>query len=156
MKKVARGKGLEKAVNKCNRTYKLKKLALISKVPVPMQFTATKIIASQSTVDYTGVVGPGGKAIAFDAKETGSKTSFSLSNIHKHQFQFLEYWSFCGGEAFFLIQFYKVNPEHAFKADINFVAEYWYKSLEGGRKSIPISAFEEDSKVAIKDYLCLN
>ena len=155
MKKLAKGKALERSVNKCNRIYKLKKLAIISKIAVPMQFTATKIIASQSTVDYSGVVGPSGKAIAFDAKETGNKTSFSLSNIHKHQFQFLEYWAACGGEAFFLIQFYKIYPEHAFKAPIDFIAEYWYKSLDGGRKSIPISAFDNNIKVPTNDYLCL-
>ena len=155
MKKLARGKALEKAVNACNRKYKLKKLALISKVPVPVQFTATKVIASQSTVDYTGVVGPDGRGIAFDAKETANKTSFPLSNIHKHQLQFLEYWEACNGEAFFLIHFYNVLPTEAFKAPLKFVAEYWYKSLDGDRKSIPFGAFTDDMKVPLEDYLCL-
>tara|TARA_Y100000034_G_C6762357_1_gene339642 strand:- start:226 stop:711 length:486 start_codon:yes stop_codon:yes gene_type:complete len=156
MQKAAKGKALESAVNTCNRQYKLHKLALITKVAVPVQFTAHKIIQSQSTVDYTGVVGPDGKAIAFDAKETGSKTSLPLNNIHKHQFQYLEYWAACGGRAFFLVQFYKIYEDKAFVAAINFVSEYWYKSLAGGRKSIPLSAFKKECElVPTNNYLCL-
>ena len=41
-----------------------------------------------STTDYNGIYK--GKYIDFEAKETKSKTSFSLNNIHPHQIKHLE------------------------------------------------------------------
>ena len=38
-----------------------------------------------STLDYNGVYK--GYYIEFDAKETRSKTSFTINNIHNHQIQ---------------------------------------------------------------------
>ena len=49
--------------------------------------TKTKILdgffEKKSTLDYSGIYN--GKYVEFDAKETNSKTSFPLSNIHEHQ-----------------------------------------------------------------------
>ena len=41
-----------------------------------------------STLDYTGIYK--NKYIEFDAKETKSKTSFPLSNIHSHQLEHIK------------------------------------------------------------------
>lgn len=40
-----------------------------------------------STLDYNGIYK--GKYIEFDAKETKNKTSFPISNIHRHQIDYV-------------------------------------------------------------------
>jgi len=99
-----RGNELEKAAEAANRRYKVEKKALILKVPTPIVYTNKGMIAKQSTVDFVGIIS-GGTFIAFDAKETLSKTSFPLKNIHQHQLTCLDYVDELGGIAFFLIHF---------------------------------------------------
>ena len=132
---------LEKTANKANLSYRKSKKALIQKVPTPILYTRKGLIAQQSTVDYTGILAPKGKGIAFDAKETKSKTSFPLANIHQHQLNFLELFEDLGGVAFFLIHFKSVHPTQAFVTPISLVKKYW----DGNeRKSIPIADFKEE------------
>lgn len=132
---------LEKTANKANLNYRKEKKALIQKVPTPILYTRKGLIAQQSTVDYTGILAPKGKGIAFDAKETKSKTSFPLANIHDHQLTFLELFEALGGVAFFLIHFKSVHPKKAFVTPLSLVQKYWGGEV---RKSIPLEDFKDE------------
>jgi recombination protein U len=124
--------------------------ALIQYIDVPVVGNTMK----QSTVDFLGCYGPDGKGIAFDAKQTSSKTSFPLSDIRQHQYEFLKLFDEVGGDAFLFIQFIKVQDESKFfKTPIIFIKDYW----EGkkGRKSIPFKEFKDSWIVTVKDFLCI-
>jgi recombination protein U len=160
---------LEKRVQTANLIYRKKKIAIIGKVEVPILVTKTGMIPRQSTVDFTGIykkeiraadqidnngtyyVTTVGQGIAFDAKETLSKTSFPLSNIHQHQLVFLEYFEDCGGTSFFLIQFKKLHPNHAFVTPLAFVKKFWYD--ESSRRSLPYTDFDQKWLTEINNYL---
>ena len=114
---------LEKKANKTNLRYRKLKQALILKVPTPILYTRKGLVAQQSTVDYTGLM-KGGQFIAFDAKETQSKTSFPLANIHQHQLTYLELVEELGGQAFFLIHFKKLDKTQAYVTPIPLVSRY--------------------------------
>jgi len=145
-----RGKDLEKRANKANLGYRKNSEALILQIPVPMILTEKGIIVKESTVDFAGLV-KGGKFIAYDAKETQSKTSFPLSNIKQHQFLYLELVANLGGIAFFLIHFKKLHEDEAFYVPIDFLSKYWKGKM--GRKSIPYKALPKEWLVPIDDYL---
>tara|TARA_Y100000310_G_C20195020_1_gene584249 strand:- start:156 stop:515 length:360 start_codon:yes stop_codon:yes gene_type:complete len=114
---------LEKRANKANLQYRKAKDALILKVPVPILYTSKGLIAQQSTVDYTGLI-KGGRFIAFDAKETKSKTSFPLANIHDHQLNYLEIVEELGGIGFFLIHFTQLYEDQAFVTPLSIIKKY--------------------------------
>jgi len=89
-----RGMDLEYIINETNEYLLEKDIALIYKKPTPIgvvkvsyhnnkQVIDKAYFASQSTLDYNGLYK--GKYIEFDAKNTESKTSFPLSNVHEHQ-----------------------------------------------------------------------
>ena len=145
----AKGIELERAVNKANTRYKKNKQALILKVPTPITYTRKGMVAKSSTVDFCGVLA-GGRFLAMDAKETQSKTSFPLKNIHQHQLVYLQYVRDLGGVAFFLVHFKKLYTDRAFVVPISKIEEY---QVEGMRKSIPIKDFSEDWLVPIGNYL---
>ena len=93
-----RGMTLENDINITNDYYKNNKIALIYKKPTPIKvikvnYAKTRILdgfyETQSTLDYNGIYKE--KYIEFDAKETRSKTSYPLSNIHKHQLEHIKY-----------------------------------------------------------------
>lgn len=157
---------LEKRVQTANINYRKNKIAIISKVEVPILVTNTGLIPRQSTVDFTGIyklIIDGrangdyncshlvGQGIAFDAKETLNKTSFPLANIKQHQLVFLEYFQDCGGTAFFLIHFKKIYNDKAFVTPLEFVKSYWEDA--NARKSLPLSKFDQAWLVDIDDYL---
>ena len=142
---------LEKSANAANWKYRKKKKALILKVPVPILYTRKGLIAQTRTVDYTGLVPPNGRFVAFDAKETQIKTSFPLKNIKQHQLMYLELVEELGGLAFFLIHFKKMH-KRAFVTPISLVSKYWYGD---GRKSIPYNDFKDEWLVKADDYLTL-
>ena len=99
-----RGKKLEDWVNQVNEVYKLKGIALITKIPTEFKFIDNRFFpAKKSIVDFLGVYAS--KAIAFDTKSTKNKTSFSLSLIHDHQEEYLNNFMQIGGIAFYLIYF---------------------------------------------------
>jgi len=141
---------LEKSAEKVNLQYRKDHKALILKVPVPILVTPKGLIAQSSTVDYTGLI-KGGQFLAFDAKETESKTSFPLSNIHQHQLTYLQIVEALGGIAFFLVHFKKVYEDQAFITPIPVVTDYWEGKM--GRKSIPFKAFKKEWLVNINNYL---
>lgn len=141
---------LEKKANKINLVYRKEKRALIQKVPTPILYTRKGLIAQRSTVDYTGILAPGGKGIAFDAKETKNKTSFPLSNIHEHQLAFLDIFESLGGIAFFLIHFKSVHKDKVFVTPLSLVHKYWGGEI---RKSIPLDDFKEEWLTETDNYL---
>lgn len=140
---------LEKRATRQNILYRKDDRALILKVEVPIILTSKGLVAKQSTVDYTGLI-KGGKAIAFDAKETLSKTSFPLSNIKDHQLQYLSFHKKLGGIAFFLIHFKKLFENQAFVTPVQLIETYWYGNK---RKSIPIKDFKKEWLIEIEQYL---
>lgn len=89
-----RGMDLENIINDTNEYLLSKDIALINKKPTPIgvvkvnyennkQIIEKAYFACPSTLDYNGLYK--GKYIEFDAKNTESRTSFPLSNVHEHQ-----------------------------------------------------------------------
>ena len=60
-----------------------------------------------STLDYNGIYM--GKYIEFDAKETQSKTSFPLANIHAHQLEHIRKVLYFKGIAFLIVRFVNLD-----------------------------------------------
>lgn len=88
-----RGMNLESLINEANKYYLDNDIAVIYKKPTPVEIKKVSykgkteyiegVLREKSTLDYTGVYK--GYYLDFDAKSSKSKTSFPLSNIHKHQ-----------------------------------------------------------------------
>jgi recombination protein U len=147
-----RGKELEKIINSVNLQYRKQGLALIYNLPLPVTITTRGPIPMTTPVDYIGSIGPNGKAIAFDAKETLSCTSFPLRNIHDHQLNFLSIFEKTGGKAGFLIWFKNIDEDKAFWVPAKFIKEFIQNEV---RKSIPYKKFSPTWKVPLQDYLQL-
>ena len=158
-----RGMTLEEDINLTNDYYKEKKIALIHKKPTPIKVlktndTKTRIkdgfYEKKSTLDYSGIYKE--KYIEFDAKETNSKTSFPLSNIHLHQIEHIKNILFYKGIVFLIIRFNIINKTYILEGKklIEFINNE-------ERKSIPLDYFEKHcKKVELKyqprlDYLKL-
>ncbi len=110
-----RGSTFETLINDTNDYYRKHKLALVQKIPTPitpLEFNSDKHLITKayfekdSTVDYIGVVQ--GIPVCFDAKECHSDT-FSMQNIHEHQYQFMKEFDKQNGISFFLIMFTERN-----------------------------------------------
>lgn len=106
-----RGSSLEELINYTNEYYREKKLAVVQKIPTPIKPIRMDKDSSQitlayfekdSTVDYIGVVQ--GIPICFDAKECAVDT-FSLQNIHEHQYHFMKDYEEQQGVSFLIIFF---------------------------------------------------
>lgn len=150
-----RGMGLENDISETNNYYRLNDIAIIYKKPTPI--TISKVdypsrinavikegyFRTPSTTDYNGIYK--GKYIDFEAKETTSKTSFPLSNIHKHQINHLESIYKHGGIGFLIVRFTKLNLTYLITIEklLNFLNE-------NDRKSIPLEYFKENGYI-IKD-----
>jgi recombination protein U len=90
-----RGMNFETMINQTNDFYLDNDIAVIYKKPIPIQIvsvdyrvrSAARITEAYyklpSTTDYNGIYK--GRYIDFEAKETKSKTSFPIKNIHEHQ-----------------------------------------------------------------------
>ena len=107
-----RGSTLEEMINSTNEVYRKKKLALVQKIPTPItpvefdqesRRITKAFFEKDSTVDYIGVVQE--IPICFDAKECHSDT-FSLQNIHEHQYEFMKEFEEQGGISFLIIYFH--------------------------------------------------
>lgn len=110
-----RGSAFESLINTTNEYYRSKGLALVQKIPTPitpLKFDSDKKLITEayfekdSTVDYIGVVQE--VPVCFDAKECKTDT-FSLQNIHEHQFNFMKEFEEQGGVAFILVLFTERN-----------------------------------------------
>lgn len=141
-----RGMGLENDINETNRYYNMYDIALIYKKPTPIRITKTDyknlritdgFFESPSTLDYNGVYK--GYYIEFDAKETKSKTSFSINNIHQHQIEYIKKVLKHNGIVFLIVRFSALQKDFILKGKdlISFLNE-------NERKSIPLSYFEEN------------
>lgn len=150
-----RGMTLEADLNISNEYYREEDIAYIYKKPTPIKITKVDypsrdqtiikeaFFTIPSTTDYNGIYK--GKYIDFEAKETKSKTSFSLNNIHSHQIEHLKNVMRHGGISFVIVRFTTLNDTYLlFTKDLlNFI-----ESSE--RKSIPLDYFKEKAYL-IKD-----
>ena len=142
-----RGSTLEEMINLTNEAYRAKKLALIQKVPTPINplrlNNADRTITlayfeQKSTVDYIGAVQ--GIPVCFDAKETGRK-SLPIQNIHKHQIEFMDDFQTQKGVAFLIVHF-NFTGEY-FYLPFETLKKFWNEAQNGSRKSIPYAAFDK-------------
>lgn len=150
-----RGMTLEADLNISNEYYREEDIAYIYKKPTPIKITKVDypsrdqtiikeaFFTIPSTTDYNGIYK--GKYIDFEAKETKSKTSFSLNNIHSHQIEHLKNVMRHGGISFVIVRFTTLNDTYLlFTEDLlNFI-----ESSE--RKSIPLDYFKKKAYL-IKD-----
>lgn len=153
-----RGMNLEKDLNDTNQYYIDMGKAFIYKKPTPIQITKVDypsrshaiikeaFFKEPSTTDYNGLYK--GKYIDFEAKETNSKTSFPLDNIHTHQIKHLENIHNNGGIGFIIVRFNKLNETYILMAKdfLNFIKE-------NDRKSIPIKYFQKHAYLIEEKYI---
>lgn len=152
-----RGMSLEKELNSANEYYRIMDIAYIYKKPTPIKIVKTdypsrdKAVIKEayftipSTTDYNGIYK--GFYIDFEAKETRSKTSFSLNNIHSHQINHLKRIKEHGGISFIIVRFTTLNKTYLLETN-----PLCYFIDNNKRKSIPIKYFEENGYL-IKDSL---
>jgi len=149
-----RGNTLEEMVNLTNERYLEHGLALIEKIPTPIKpiklgkekgTITLAYFEKKGSVDYIGVVQ--GIPICFDAKET-SKDYFPLKNIHPHQIAYMKAFEKQQGVAFVLIYFTKKNLY--FYLPFEVLYSFWELASQGGRKSIPLTAFEDMLQIRSK------
>ena len=147
-----RGMSLENDLNDTNKYYLDNDIAVIYKKPTPIQVVKQvneKIVdayfKTPSTTDYNGLYD--GKYVDFEAKETISKTSFPLSNIHTHQIEHIKNVIRHKGIAFLIIRFTSLNLTYLLFGEklIEFIDN-------NSRKSIPLEYFKENAYL-IKDKL---
>lgn len=140
-----RGMSLEDDINVSNEYYRINDIALIYKKPTPIKISKVDyninmiveaFFEKPSTLDYNGIYK--GKYIEFDAKETQSKTSFALSNIHKHQLEHMKKVVYHDGISFLIVRFNLLGKNFCLFADdlFNFINN-------NERKSIPLSYFAD-------------
>lgn len=155
-----RGNELESRINITNELYREKKLALVQKIPTPIkpiqidQANRTITLAyfeQKSTVDYIGVVQ--GIPICFDAKET-TKSALPMSNIHKHQIEFMQTFKEQGGISFLIVYFKKYDTHYFLP--IEQLKPLYEEAQKGGRKSIPYEQFNPDYQIFIEGGLYLH
>ena len=134
-----RGSVLEDMINRTIADYRVKNLALIQKIPTPIVPTkmdkeghiTLAYFDKKSTVDYIGVVQE--IPVCFDAKECKVDT-FPLSNIHKHQYEFMEDFEKQGGISFILIYFSK--DLLAYYLTFSELKEHWNNKSDLSIKSL--------------------
>ena len=143
---------LESELNESNKYYLEKNIAVIYKKPTPVKVVKqvnSKIVDAYfekpSTTDYNGLYN--GKYIDYEAKETKSRTSFPLFNIHAHQIKHIRNVIEHGGISFLIIRFTILNETYLLfgKDFINYIDN-------SKRKSIPIDYFRGKGHL-IKDKL---
>ena len=82
-----------------------------------------------------------GIPVCFDAKET-TKKSLPLSNIHRHQIEFMENFSKQRGIAFIIAYFHIVD--RCFFIPLEDLKHFWERAQQGGKKSISYQEFNPD------------
>ncbi|MGI6110250.1 MAG: Holliday junction resolvase RecU [Eubacteriaceae bacterium] len=146
-----RGSYLEETISAVNRIYFDQGLAVVQKVPTPItpvEYDKGKgtiklaYFEKKSTVDFIGNIQ--GIPVCFDAKETGT-TNLPLYNIHEHQVQFMKAFTEQDGLAFLIVLFR--NEDASFLLPCEILFHYWDQAREGGRKSIPRCAFEDQYRI---------
>lgn len=140
-----RGMVLEHDINETNEYYLIHNVALIYKKPTPIKVVQVEYPKNMikeayfnepSTLDYNGIYKE--KYLEFDAKETANKTSFPISNIHKHQLEHIKRVLYFGGIAFLIVRFTSLNETYILLGNdlITFINS-------SKRKSIPLTYFKQ-------------
>ena len=146
------GMTLESDIESSNTYYLVNDIAVIHKKPTPVQVVNVSYPArnkakiteayykTPSTTDFNGIYK--GHYIDFDAKETNSKTSMPLKNIHLHQIEHLRQVDQHGGIAFLIVHFKQYDEYYILPSEILF--QFWdlQNDKEKGRKSIPYKTFK--------------
>ena len=149
-----RGSTLEEFINFSIEKYRESKIALIQKIPTPIKpikidsenrHITLAYFDQKSTVDYIGVVQ--GIPVCFDAKECASDT-FSMQNIHEHQFKFMEEFENQKGIAFILL--YYSHLDEGYYLPFAQLKVFYDRAASGGRKSFKID--EIDRSYRIRSY----
>lgn len=155
-----RGSNLEETINRTNKLYFEDNLAVVQKIPTsikPVKLDNERGTISlayfdeKSTVDYIGNVQ--GIPICFDAKET-NKPSLPIANIHEHQIEFMDKFEKQGGISFILVYF--GQHDEYYMLDIKTLLKFYNNAKNGGRKSIPYSAFEKKYQIFSQDRYLLH
>ena len=146
------GMTLESDIEATNQYYLDNNIAVIHKKSTPVQVVNVSYPArnkakiteayykTPSTTDFNGIYK--GKYIDFDAKETNSKTSMPLKNVHAHQISHLRNVSEHGGIAFLIVHFKQYNEYYLLPFDV--LVHFWdTQNKNTGRKSIPYQAFKD-------------
>lgn len=145
------GMTLESDIELTNQYYLSHHIAVIHKKPTPIQVVKVSYPArnkakiteayyrTASTTDFNGLYK--GHYIDFDCKETTSKTSFPLSNVHEHQINHLSDVKEHGGIPFLIVGWKEYSEYYLLKFDDLFY--FWQSAKTDGRKSIPYSFFKE-------------
>ncbi|MDD3130038.1 MAG: Holliday junction resolvase RecU [Candidatus Izemoplasmatales bacterium] len=145
-----RGMNFEAMINQTNDFYLDNDIAVIHKKPIPIQIvsvdykmrSAAKIVEAYyklpSTTDYNGIYK--GRYIDFEAKETKTKTSFPMKNIHEHQIKHLAQVRKHGAISFIIVYFSVLG--RIFFLDSDYVVSFYERS-QNNRKSITIEEFEK-------------
>ncbi len=153
-----RGMTLENELNLSNEYYREIDKAFIYKKPTPIKITKVDypsrdkavikeaIFTIPSTTDYNGLYK--GKYIDFEAKETKSKTSFSLNNIHLHQINHLRNIYNHSGIAFIIVRFTTLNETY-----LLMVKDFLDYIDNNDRKSIPIEFFKDKAYIIKDGYM---
>lgn len=148
-----RGMQLENDINHTNNYYLNNDIAVVHKKPIPIQIVDVNYPNRQnamitkafykvpSTTDYNGIFD--GKYIDFEAKETSSTTSFALNNIHKHQIEHMNKVFAQKGIVFLIVKFKKLD--RTFILPFKKLFFYHNRAINGGRKSIKLTEFENEA-----------
>lgn len=94
-----------------------------------------------------------GIPVCFDAKECATDT-FPLSNIHKHQVQFMEEFERQEGIAFLLIYF-KAQEIFYYLPFVE-MKKYWERAQNGGRKSFRYDDLDPHYQISTYDGVMLH
>jgi recombination protein U len=151
---IHRGDAFEEQVNWSNRSYKMKNMAFVIKVPVPVKvllrvgnMITKAFFEEKAFLDYVGVFK--GIPVAFDAKETEETDKFPLKNVKEHQVKFMHQWVQNGGQAFLLVNFKNLN--RVYRLDHTTLMWYWEQyTINKGKRgfgSIPLNEFEQNCKL---------
>ena len=147
---AGRGMNFEAMINQTNDFYLDNDVAIIYKKPIPIQIvgvdykrrSAARITEAYyklpSTTDYNGIYK--GRYIDFEAKETKSKTSFPIKNIHEHQVIHLKRVKEHGAISFIIVYFSTLDRIYLLETDD--VVRYYERS-KTDKKSITLEEFEE-------------
>jgi len=154
-----RGMNFESMINRTNEFYLDNDIAIIYKKPIPIQIvsvdyrtrSAAKITEAYyklpSTTDYNGIYK--GRYIDFEAKESKSKTSFPIKNIHEHQVSHLKRVKEHGAISFIIVYFSSI--ERIYFLDSEYVSSFYERS-KAGKKSISLEEFEEHAYLIKEGY----
>jgi len=144
-----RGMAFEMLIEFCNKQYEGREIALINKRPTPVKITSvignrvTGMLTKPSTVDYDGHYRQRG--IAFEAKSVSEGDRFPLSNLEKHQFDYLARAHYIGNAVSFLLVEYR-SAGRTFLLPYPVLERIWRSQSAAvrGSKSIYITDMERD------------